>query len=527
MIINLFNKATKKNEKQKKLNKIIINVEEMETRIAFLAGDRLEQFFIERNSNTPTAGNIYKGIVRNIVPSIQAAFIDIGYEKNGFIHFSDIRDNFSLENFIKGSDEQRTDQRSSRKRQKTNSIADIIKKGKEIIVQVKKQSIGEKGVRLTNNVSLPGRNLVLIPGAKRRGISRKITDRNERKRLKELILELKIPKNFGIIVRTAGEIASNKNFTRDIKYLVKKWASVSDAFNSSKAPSLLHVEFDIALKTLRDLYDKNVDEIIIDSSEGYGKIKKYFKHFFPEIKTKIIHYRRKSPIFDEFMVEKELEKVFQRKVWLPCGGYIIIDETEALVAIDVNTGRNAAHNNLEDTIMTTNIEAAEEIARQMRLRNIGGIIVIDFIDMSKKENRKAVLQKLSRSLSKDKAKTNILPLSAIGLVEMTRQRIKESINQELYEKCECCAGRGMRKSLLSISIETQRKIKRVLLKTREKKIKLILHPDVIDKIKEENKQFPKNFERIFRKKIIIEPNESIDLEKVRAEFLSSKKIELI
>ena len=527
MIINLFNKAVKKNNSSTEGNKIIINVEEQETRIAFLVGDRLEQFFIERNLNAPTAGNIYKGIVRNVVPSIQAAFIDIGYEKNGFIHFSDIRDNFSLENFIKGSDNKKKSPSKRRTKQKANSIADIIKKGKEIIVQVKKQSIGEKGVRLTNNVSLPGRNLVLIPGAKRRGISRKITDRSERKRLKELILALKIPKNFGIIVRTAGEIASNKNFTRDIKYLVKKWETVSNAFNTVKAPSLLHVEFDIALKTLRDLYDENVNEIIVDSGEVYTQIKKYFKHFFPEVKTKIIHYRRKAPIFDEFMVEKEIEKVFNRRVWLPCGGYLIIDETEALVAIDVNTGRNAAHDNLEDTIMTTNIEAAEEIARQLRLRNIGGIIVIDFIDMSKKENRKAVLQKLGKSLAKDKAKTNILPLSAIGLVEMTRQRIKESINQELYEKCECCSGRGMRKSLLSICIETQRKIKRILLKTREKKIKLILNPDVIKKIKEENEHFPKNFERIFRKKIFIEPNTSIDIEKVRAEFLSSKKIELI
>lgn len=527
MIINLFSKKNKKTEILTKQNKIIINVEGQETRVAFLSGERLEDFFIERCSDAPTAGNIYKGIVRNVVPSIQAAFVDIGYEKNGFIHFSDIRDNFSLENFINGNDPKKVERTKYRNRKKAVSIADTIKKGKEIIVQVKKQAIGEKGVRLTNNVSLPGRNLVLIPNSKRRGISRKITDKNERKRLKEMLIELKIPKNFGIIVRTAGEIASIKNFSKDIKYLIKKWEAVNNAFNENKAPSLLHIEFDIALKILRDIYDESVDEIIVDSSELYSKIKKYFRHFFPEVKTKIIYYRRKSPIFDEFAVEEKLEKVFQRKVWLPCGGHIVIDETEALVSIDVNSGRNAAHNNLEDTIMTTNIEAAEEIARQLRLRNIGGIIVIDFIDMSKKENRKAVLHKLSRSLAKDKAKTKILPLSAIGLIEMTRQRKKESINQELYEKCECCAGRGMRKSLLSITIETQRKIKRILLKTREKRIKLIIHPNVIEKLKEENKHFPKNLERIFRKKIIIEPNDSMDIEKVRAEFLSSKKIELI
>ncbi|MDX9702695.1 MAG: Rne/Rng family ribonuclease [Candidatus Auribacterota bacterium] len=507
------------------MNRIFINVEQQEQRIAFMVGDRLEHFYIERSSDEPIAGDIYKGVVKNIVPSIQAAFIDIGTGKNGFIHVSDLKENIEFDTFAP-----RKDTNVKKRSGQNASISDILVDGQEIIVQVTKEAIKSKGVRLTNDISIPGRNLVLIPAPDKnnqRGISRKITDRNERKRLKELLEKLKIPKHYGVILRTAGELATQKNFERDMAYLIKSWEEIAKEAKKKQGPCLLHSEFDISIKIIRDLFTPEIDEVIIDSKEEYYKIKKYFRHFFPEIKAKIIYYRRKTPLFDAYAIEDELEKMFQRKFWLKCGGYIVIDETEALVAIDVNTGRNVAHKNLEDTIRATNIEAAEEIARQLRLRNIGGIIVIDFIDMAKRENRKAVLQQLEESLKKDKAKTNILPLSQIGLVEMTRQRIKESINQELYEKCEHCGGRGLRKSLMSLSIEAHRKIKRVLLKTREKQVKISINPVVMDAMLADNPQLKRRLERSFRKKIFIEPDETVPRESLKVEFPPSDKVQFI
>lgn len=524
MIINLNRKKNSDSKPDgKPVNRICINVEQQEQRIAFMVGDRLEQFLIERYSDEPVAGNIYKGVVKNIVPSIQAAFIDIGAGKNGFIHVSDLKENIELDTFA-------PKKAGSKKRKGIPTINDMLVEGQEVIVQVTKEAIKSKGVRLTNDISIPGRNLVLIPAPDKnsqRGISRKITDQKERRRLKELLDQLKMPKMYGVIVRTAGEVATKRNFQKDISYLIKSWEEIIATAKKNKAPILLHSEFDISIKTIRDLFTPEIDEVVIDSKEEYNKIRKYFRHFFPEVKAKIIYYRRKTPMFDAYAIEEELEKLYQRKFWLKCGGHIVIDETEALVAIDVNTGRNVSHKTLEDTIRATNLEAAEEIARQLRLRNIGGIIVIDFIDMAKRENRKAVLQKLEEALKKDKAKTNLLPLSSIGLVEMTRQRIKESINQELYEKCEHCQGRGLRKSLLSISIEANRKIQRVLLKSREKRIKLFLHPEVLESLLANDQQFRRRMERKFRKRIYMETDEALPLETVKVEYIASKKEETI
>ena len=519
MIINFFKdrKVSKDTEEalDEQLNRVIVNVEQKEKRIAFMVKSRLQDFFIERETNDPVAGNIYKGIVRNVLPSIQAAFIDIGTQRNGFIHFSDIGESI-------------TGLKPTRRKTKSKlSISDVLSDGQEILVQVTKGAIGQKGVRLSNNASLAGRNLVLIPDSNQRGISRKITSRSERVRMKETLDSLKIPENFGIIVRTAGGIALKKNFIKDIAYLMKTWEEVLDMSAKKEAPCCLYVEPDISIKTLRDMCTENVDEIIVDSKEEYSRIKKYFRHFFPDVKIKFIYYKRKTPIFDVYSIEQELSKIFRRKVWLKCGGHIVIDQTEALVAIDVNSGRNTDHKNLEDTITATNSEAAEEIARQLRLRNIGGLIVIDFIDMSKKSNRISVLKKLEDAVSKDKAKTNILPISELGLIEMTRQRVKESVNQELYENCPHCNGRGMTKSLLSISIETTRKIKRILLKRKEKKIKFTLCPDVYDKLLENNENFQKEIEREFRKKIYFVTDKNLKKTELKATYLTSKKEEVI
>ncbi|MEW6535650.1 MAG: Rne/Rng family ribonuclease [Candidatus Auribacterota bacterium] len=519
-------KAASDPKPESNLKRFVINVENQEKRIAFLVGERLEDFYIDRQSDEPVTGNIYKGIVRNIVPSIQAAFIDIGCKRNGFIHVGDVKENVTFEELL-GTEELPPDQPAPAKSRAKLSISDALKEGQEILVQVKKEAIGQKGVRLTTNISIPGRNLVFIPDAKQRGISRKITDRKERARLREMLRTLKLPKDHGIIVRTAGQTVTQKHFESDIAYLMKTWQTIRKNIKEMPPASCVHVEMDIALKTLREMYTPEIDEIIVDSKDDFVNIRRFFRHFFPGDKVRIGYYKRKKPIFDVYQVEKELDKIFQRKVWLKCGGYLIIDETEALVAIDVNTGRNLDSDTLEKTIMKTNLDAAEEIARQLRLRNIGGIIVIDFIDMAKKNNRKAVLKKLEQSLERDKAKNNILPISELGLIEMTRQRVKESINQELYEKCPCCEGRGMIKSMLSISIETSRKIKRVLLGTKEKKVKFGVHPTVLDLLRENNSSFPKNLERAFRKKLYFEMEADIAREKLKVHYLSSGKIEFI
>ncbi|MCB1196696.1 Rne/Rng family ribonuclease, partial [bacterium] len=365
MITNFFKDLTKHTDETDLKNRIIINVDQQETRIAFMINHKLENFFIERNSNRPAAGNIYIGIVKDIIPSIQAAFIDIGEEKNGFIHVADVKENFSAL-FDRLVDENPA--QVNKKNHQNISITDVLRKGQVIPVQVRKEELGSKGARLTSNITLPGRNLVLIPYANRRGISRKIIDREERARLKELLKSIKIPGDYGVIVRTAGGNATVKNLQMDINFLVRTWRGLQKTVEGYQGkPFCVHNDSDIAITILRDMDIDHIDEIVVDCRETYLKIKKYFRFFFPNSRRKVVYHRKKIAVFDYYSVEEELAKIFQRKVWLKCGGYIVIDEAEALIAIDVNSGRNVQNKNLEKTIMQTNLEAAEEIARQLRL----------------------------------------------------------------------------------------------------------------------------------------------------------------
>lgn len=489
---------------------ILINVESQEKRIAFLENNVLKEFFIERGRETRLAGNVYKGRVENIVPGIQAAFVNVGLEKNGFLHVSDVISGAASAGEATGEE---IEEIQKPKEVKSNqSIAELLKPGQEIIVQVVKEPIGTKGVRLSTHISLPGRFLVLLPFDTTRGISRRIQEREERGRLKEFLSGMHLPKSMGLIVRTVSEGNDRRQFAKDLKYLYKTWKSIERRIKSAPCPSLIHAELDLILRTVRDSLTEEVDRVLIDSREEYRRIKGFIGSFFYRMNNKVQLYEGEEPLFERYGLEKEMEKMNRRKVWLKCGGYIVIDRTEALVAIDVNTGRNIGKDSLEETVLKTNTEAADEIARQLRLRNIGGIIIIDFIDMLSKHNQRAVLRRLKEALKEDKAKTNILALSDIGLVEMTRQRIKETIDKEVYQECTYCDGRGLVKSPESMAIEIARHLGKLIRLKKEEELRLLVHPEIYQYLTQRTPHVIQDLEKKFQVKIYLEQNRDFHME---------------
>lgn len=499
-------------EKDNTMSKqILVNVESQEKRIAFLENNVLKEFLIERGKETRLAGNVYKGRVENIVPGIQAAFVNVGLEKNGFLHVSDVISAASSAGEAAGEEIEEI-QKPKETKQPQQSIAELLKPGQEIIVQVVKEPIGTKGVRLSTHISLPGRFLVLLPFDATRGISRRIQEREERLRLKEFLSKIHLPKTMGLIVRTVSEGTTRAQFAKDLRYLYNTWKKIEKRIGHASCPSLIHAELDLVLKTVRDSLTEEVDRVLIDSREEYRRVKGFIGSFFYRMGGKIQLYEGAEPLFERYGLEKEVEKMHRRKVWLKCGGYVVIDRTEALVAIDVNTGRNVGKDSLEETVLKTNLEAADEIARQMRLRNIGGIIIIDFIDMLSKHNQRAVLRRLKEALKEDKAKTNILPLSDIGLVEMTRQRIKETLDKEVYQECAYCDGRGLVKSPESMAIEISRHLSKLIRLKKEEELRLIVHPEIYKYLTEKAAQVVQEIERKYRVRVHLEQNRDLHLE---------------
>jgi ribonuclease G len=476
----------------KKFNKeIIVNAEALENRVAVLENGQLEEFTIERTTEKQIVASIFKGRIRNLEPGLKAAFVDIGFEKNAFLHYWDI---------IPESLDQRVDLIEAPKGQpqkpiKKISQSDIPKlypPGTEVIVQVVKGPIGTKGPRITTNISIPGRYLVLMPYNPQRGISRKIENEKERRRLKEIVAGLRIPDGMGVIVRTVGENQKKRYFIRDLELLLQTWREVEEKIKSGPTPSCVFQEPNLIERTVRDFLTEEIDRIVVDNEQAYEKIRDSIGQISRLSRGKVKLYTETTPIFTKFNVEKQIENAFRRQVWLKSGGYICIDETEALVAIDVNTGRHKSQKDLETTIVQTNLEAAEEICRQLRLRNIGGLIVIDFIDMRSRADQQKVTNRMRDGVKRDKAKTRILPISQLGLLEMTRQRHSESMASAVYEDCPYCKGRGMVKSALSMSVEIQRKIAEVLRKLKEQgkteqpHIRIYVHPEVLNRLRTED-----------------------------------------
>jgi len=470
--------------KKKISNEIIVNVESLETRVAVMEEGNLEEFYIERSGEEHIVGSIFKGRIQNIEDSLQAAFVDISMKKNAFVHYWDMipEDAARLE-AEEGIQRQRTDRQ---KRFEPGEMAKRFPVGSEIVIQVTKAAIGTKGPRVTANLSVPGRYLVMMPGSNLKGVSRKIDDAKERDRLKKVLARLPQLPGIGLIVRTAGEGARKVSFVRDVRVLLETWKELEERIRDLPAPCCVYHEPDLVERVVRDSLTEDVDRIVIDSREAYDHIRDLVARVSRRARGRIKLYDGAVPIFEHFEVERQLENAFRRKVWLKSGGYIVIDETEALVAVDVNTGRHKGSTTQEESIVQVNTEAALEVTRQLRLRNIGGLVVIDFIDMKPRRHQNAVYKTLKEALRNDRARTNVLPISQLGLLEMTRQRMEESIRATTYMDCPYCEGRGKVKSTLSMSVEIQRHIVEALRRHHGVPLKVSVNPVVMDRLRKED-----------------------------------------
>ena len=497
---------------------VIINAESLETRVAVMEEGKLEEFTIERTTEERLVGSIYKGRVRNLEDGLKAAFVDIGFEKNAFLHYWDIVPN----QFDSGVEVvEREDRRGRPEKPKITQrdIPRVYPPGSDIVVQVTKGPIGTKGPRVTTNLVLPGRYLVLLPNSDKSGISRKIENPEERQRLKRILRELSIPEGMGVIMRTVGEGQQKRYFVRDLALLLEEWRFVNEKIKNDPSPSCVFQEPDLIERTVRDFLTEEVERIVVDSQPAHERIKDIIGRISKRSLSKVKHYAEHQPIFDRFNITKQLETTFSRQVHLKSGGYIVIDETEALVAIDVNTGRHKGGKDQESTILKVNLEAADEIARQLRLRNMGGLIVLDFIDMKSRRDQQHVYARVKEGLRRDKAKTHILPISQLGLMEMTRQRHSESVRSAVYDDCPYCKGRGKVKSAVTMSVEIQRKLAEIL-KKRDRdesdfQLKIVVHPSVLTRLKTEDEKLINEMEKRYYGKLLFRSDPVLHAEEFR------------
>jgi ribonuclease G len=478
-------------------NELIINVRPYETRVALLEDRVLVEIYVERGKDRGIIGNIYKGKVVKVLPGMQAAFVDIGLEKAAFLYVSDVYG--GVEDFeemgFHGEEMPAYFNPSSQ-------IEDLLSEGQEVLVQVSKEPLGTKGTRITSYVTLPGRYLVYMPTVDHVGVSRRIRDEKERRRLREIVQTIK-PNSGGFIVRTASEGAEPEEIRADMEFLLRLWSNIQRKRETSMAPSLIHTDLTMVLRVIRDILSPRVNRIVIDSKEEYDSIISFINSYMPKMKYEITLYEKREPIFDDYAIEMEIDKMLGRKIWLKSGGYIVIDMCEALVAIDVNTGRYVGKRNLADTILKTNLEAAKEIAYQLRLRNIGGIIIIDFIDMERDGDAGKVYQALEDVLRKDRQKTSIFKISELGLVEMTRKRTRENIVRVLSEPCSYCEGSGLIKSKTTVCYDIFREIERTSSELGGHNILVEVNPEVADLLYDEERITVEELEQKLRKKIVI------------------------
>lgn len=489
---------------------IYISVDAHEKRVVVLDNKRMEEFYVESTRSANLVGNIYKGSVESVLPGIDAAFVNIGLEKNGFLYVSDVEKDAS--DFDKLLDDEVSPYPEKPNEGRRQSISAVLKKGDEVLVQVVKEPISTKGARLTTHISIPGRFLVMMPFDNRIGLSKRIEDHKERDRIRKIIEELKLPKDMGFIVRTAAIGASQKDFFRETRYLIRLWQHIKYKAKKARPRQIVHQEYDIILRTTRDMFTHNVARLEIDSKNDFKRVSRFLRICSPDLRSRLKLSLDRVPLFEKYDIEKQIDKIYNRFIHLKSGGYLVFDETESLVAIDVNSGKSVGHRNLEETAFRTNLEAAEEVPRQLRLRDIGGIIIIDFIDMEVSGHRKAVFRTLERALENDKAKTKILNISSIGLVEMTRQRVRPSIEGKSYQKCPYCNGRGTIKSASTIASDLARKLVGVLSSARGREVFVSLNPQVATHVLTPSNNMIKPLERRFRKyiRIIEDPNQHIE-----------------
>ncbi len=462
---------------------MIISDDEYETRCAVLEDGVLTEIDIERKNNEHTLNNTYKGRVENVLPGMQIAFVDIGLERHAFLHISDI---------IRDLDDDRSNEDSAKldlNRNSTDSpkpgrgysysISDLIHPNQEILVQVGKEPIGTKGPRVTTCVTLPGRYVVYLPTASNIGVSRRIESAEERQRLREIAEAIRADVEGGFIIRTSAEGKSEADFAAEIQYLVGQWKRIVKRAEDIPAPSLVHKEHSFIIRVIRDSFTSEVTQVVIDSKEQYQEAIDYLSSSGSELRSQVKLYNKSTPIFESYGIDKELKKALSEKIWLKCGGHLIIQQTEAMVSIDVNTGKFVGKKDPDNTILSANLEAVEEVVRQIRLRDLGGIIVIDFIDMDDPEHRRMVYKLLQQALDKDRARTNLLHISELGLVEMTRQRTRPSLATVLTESCPYCDGHGSVLSTDTIMIDLLRSIKKAHRKSRKRSLRVVANEQIV------------------------------------------------
>jgi ribonuclease G len=492
--------------------KMLVESDPHQTRIAVLEDDRLTEIFVERHRHRGLVGNVYKGRVTRVLPGMQAAFVDIGLDRDAFLYVSDVAtDVEAMEEELEIDEPEPT--AHAHPSSGTPSIGDLLKQGQEIIVQVVKDPLPSKGARISTHVTLPGRYLVLLPTVRHFGVSRRIEDEAERERLLAVLGQLPITGG-GLIVRTVGEGKEGDAFETDLAYLARLWEKIRQRAGKVSAPCLLHQDLDLALRVVRDLLSQDYSVLWVDGEETYERILEFLDQVQPNLVGKVRLFRQSSSLFEQFGIEDQIEAALKSKVWLKSGGYIVINPTEALVAIDVNTGRFVGQSNLEDTVLQTNLEAVAEIVRQIRLRDLGGIIVIDLIDMVEQAHREQVFASLEREIRKDRAKTKVLNISEFGLVEVTRKRSRANLERLLTQPCPYCAGRGRIKSIATICLN----LRKDLLRLRNKRsgaaeVLLRVHPEVARALQQEERAILEELERSLGTGILLQSDSEMHHER--------------
>ena len=489
--------------------RMLINVvEDWETRVAIVEDGRLQELYIERASDESQrhVGDVFKGRVTNIEPAMQAAFVDYGAPRNGFLHVSELA---PVDFLTKAQD---AGAGSGSRGKPHRRIEDRLKRGQEIVVQIKKEQLGGKGPRLTTYLSLAGRYLVLTPASARRGVSRKIEDEAERTRLKELLQSLDPPKDLGFIVRTAGAGHTKTDIRRDLSYLLRVWKAVLARMRESQTPSLLYQESDLVIRCLRDLFSPDIQEILVDSESEYQQVREFLHTIMPRQRRVVKLYQGSKPLFEHSRIDQELENISQREVPLPSGGALVIDETEALVAVDVNTRGFREGTDPAQIALKTDLEAAAEVARQLRLRDLGGVIVIDFIDLEQAKHRRQVERALAKALKGDRARMKTLPMNSFGLVELTRQRVRPSLTQTRLQQCQRCGGRGYVKSAEVVAMTALAELERRLEDKRVGRVELTVAPEVGQYILNQRRRSLVRLEEVSGKQVVIRQDRAMPVD---------------
>ena len=506
---------------------ILISDDEYETRCAVLEAGMVTEIYIERKAATQTLGNLYKGRVENVLPGMQVAFVDIGLDRHAFLHISDLKYESVCEGEIENGNGRSArnavvvDLKAKQPNQARGGrgfpflISDLISKKQELLVQVGKEPIGTKGARVTSNITLPGRYVVYMPNSSNIGVSRRIESPAERDRLRDMAKTIKADVEGGFIIRTAAEGLSEAEFAAEIRYLIDQWKQTCERAKRKSAPCLISGDLSFTNRIVRDMLTKEVKQLLIDSKTGYEEVMNYVSSVMPDLKSRVSLYQDNITLFDAYGVERALKDALSEKIWLKCGGHIIIQQTEAMVSIDVNTGRFVGKSDPDNTILSANLEAVEEVVRQIQLRDLGGIIVVDFIDMEEASHRKQVFKLLQEALRKDRARTNILHFSDLGLVEMTRQRTRPSLATLLMEDCPYCDGHGTVLSIETVVIQLLRAIKLAHHQTRQSELRVMANDYVVSHINSEMANKLQELRRALKLNLTLESDADLHLEDYR------------